>query len=91
MSNELTYVNDEDIVLYKNIQKSNIKNDGKYIIDTKVGLQVKNLKFIINGDIRIISENRSYQNKDNYDEEIKKEDIDILSIVGVVVGRVMKD
>ncbi|MEA2050463.1 MAG: S24 family peptidase [Campylobacterota bacterium] len=84
------YINDGDIVLYKNIQKSNIKNDGKYIIDTKVGLQVKNLKFMINGDIRIISENHFFRTFGEFDEEIPKEYTGIFDIVGVVVGRILK-
>jgi len=85
------YLNDGDMVLYSPILKSDIHNDGKFIIDTTVGLQVKNIKFMSNGNVRIISENPLYHLSDNYDEEIKKVEFDSLNVVGSVVGRIMKN
>ena len=40
---------------------------------------MKNLKFMLNGDIRIISENSSFHCVDGYDEEIVKADFDSFS------------
>jgi len=85
------YLSNNDIVLYKSIKKDEIKNDGKYIIDTAIGLQVKNIKFMLNGNIKIISENKSYHFTNNCDEEIQKESVGNLKILGIVVGRVMKN
>ncbi len=82
------YLSDGDIVLYKIIKKEDIKNDGKYIIDTSLGLQVKNLKFMSDGNIRIISENLSYRTLGTYDEEIDFLTPPNFNIVGVVVGRI---
>lgn len=84
------YLNDKDIVLCKTIQKNEVLNDGKFIIETPVGLQVKNIKFMINGDARIISENSTYHLDDDYDEEIVKTNIESLKIIGSIVGRIMK-
>jgi len=84
------YLSANDIVLYKLVEKNEIHNDGKFIIDTVVGLQVKNIKFMSNGDVSIISENSSYHCLDGYDEEIVKTDFENLKIIGSVVGRVMK-
>jgi len=85
------YLNDGDIVLYKVIEKDDIKIDGKYIININNTLQVKNLKFISNGNIKIISENPSYRTLGTYDEEIKKDSVETFDIVGVVVGRIQKN
>ncbi len=85
------YINDGDITLYckfKNGEKA--MGDGKYIINTNQGEQIKNIKFMLNGNIRIISENPSYHTKDGYDEEIDKESQEYLNIIGKVVGRILK-
>ncbi|NCB10121.1 MAG: LexA family transcriptional regulator [Erysipelotrichia bacterium] len=83
------YVNDSDIVLYKPVEEKYLTNlhDGKYIIETVNGLQVKNLSFKSNGNIIISSENSAYPL-----EEIKKsESQEFLSIRGIVVGRILKN
>lgn len=85
------YLSDKDIVLYKAIGKDEILNDGKFVIDTPVGLQVKNIKFMLNGDVRIISENSSYHANSGYDEEIEKCDFESVGIIGVVIGRIMQN
>jgi phage repressor protein C with HTH and peptisase S24 domain len=85
------YVNDGDIAIFykfKDGEKAN--GDGKYIISTSQGEQIKNIKFMLNGNIRIISENPSYHTKDGYDEEIDKSSQEYLSIIGRVVGRILK-
>ncbi len=82
------YVNDSDIVLYKPVEERLLTNlhDGKYIIETANGLQVKNLSFKSNGNIIISSENKAYP-----PEEISKnESQEFLSIRGIVVGRILK-
>lgn len=82
------YVNDSDIVLYKPVEERLLINlhDGKYIIETANGLQVKNLSFKSNGNIIISSENSAYPS-----EEIKKsESQEFLCIRGIVVGRILK-
>lgn len=85
------YVDDADIVIFTPIREGeSAAGDGKYIISTAHGEQVKNLKFMMNGNIRIISENPSYRNSDGYDEEIDKESQEYLTIVGRVVGRILK-
>jgi len=82
------YLSDGDIALFKNIGEENITYDGKYIIETSVGLQVKNLKFLSDGSIKIISENPAYRTLGTYDEEVKKDDAKSLKIVGSIIGRV---
>lgn len=83
------YVYDSDIVLYKPVEEKYLTNlhDGKYIIETINGLQIKNLSFKSNGSIIISSENSAYPL-----EEIKKsESQEFLSIRGIVVGRILKN
>jgi len=85
------YVNDNDLVLFHKLNNGeSIYGDGKYIISTSQGEQVKNIKFMLNGNIRIISENPSYHTKDGYDEEIDKGSQEYLNIIGKVVGRILK-
>jgi len=85
------YVNDGDIALFCKFKDGETASgDGKYIIATSQGEQIKNLKFMLNGNIRIISENPSYHTKDGYDEEINKESQEYLKIIGKVVGRILK-
>jgi len=85
------YVNPDDIVLYFRMEKGvDSLSDGIYIIETPQGRQVKNLKFLINGNVRIISENPTYHNKEGFDEEITKETQEYFDIIGKVVGRILK-
>lgn len=85
------YVNDGDIALFCKFKDDEAATgDGKYIISTSQGEQIKNIKFMLNGNIRIISENSSYHTKDGYDEEIDKESQEYLNIIGKVVGRILK-
>lgn len=85
------YVNDGDIALFARFKEGETPTgDGKYIISTSQGEQIKNIKFMLNGNIRIISENPSYHTKDGYDEEIDKESQEYLKIIGKVVGRILK-
>jgi len=87
----IPYVNDGDIALfYKFKDGEAATGDGKYIISTSQGEQIKNIKFMLNGNIRIISENSSYHTKDGYDEEIDKNSQEYLNIIGKVVGRILK-
>lgn len=85
------YVNDGDIALFCKFKEGETPSgDGKYIISTSQGEQIKNIKFMLNGNIRIISENQSYHTKDGYDEEIDKQSQEYLNIIGKVVGRILK-
>ena len=85
------YINDGDITLYYKFKDGEAAGgDGKYIISTNQGEQIKNIKFMLNGNIRIISENSSYHTKDGYDEEIDKGSQEYLNIIGKVVGRILK-
>jgi len=85
------YVDDGDIALFSVFNDGEKPSgDGKYIISTSQGEQIKNIKFMLNGNIRIISENPSYHTKDGYDEEIDKESQEYLEIIGKVVGRILK-
>jgi phage repressor protein C with HTH and peptisase S24 domain len=85
------YIDDGDIALYYKFKDGEkATGDGKYIISTNQGEQIKNIKFMLNGNIRIISENSSYHTKDGYDEEINKESQEYLNIIGKVVGRILK-
>jgi len=81
------YVNPDDVVLFSAIEDGIYNlNDGKYIIRTINGTMVKNLTFKSNGNIVISSCNSSYAS-----EEINKtESQDMLDILGIVVGRVLK-
>ena len=78
------YLFENDLVLFSKISHSG--HDGKYVIKTDCGLMVKNLKFYINGDIIISSENKSYP-----DEKVHKNSQQYLEIVGIVVGRILKN
>ncbi len=83
----IPYINDGDIALfYKFKDEESATGDGKYIIDTKKGEKVENLKFLLNGNIRVISENPTY----HIDEEIDGDDESLLKIIGKVVGRILK-
>jgi len=82
------YVDNNDIVLFSHLQKGQYNCcDGKYIITTINGTMVKNLSFRTNGDIVISSCNKCYS-----DEIIKSnESQEILDIIGIVVGRILKN
>lgn len=81
------YVDCNDIVLFSDLEKGKYNCcDGKYIITTINGTMVKNLSFRTNGDIVISSCNKCYS-----DEIIKSnESQEILDIIGIVVGRILK-
>jgi transcriptional regulator with XRE-family HTH domain len=81
------YVNCCDIVLFTSLKDGQYNlTDGKYIISTANGVMLKNLSFRANSDIIISSENKAYR-----DEIIKaSESQEILDIIGIVVGRVLK-
>ena len=82
------YVDNNDIVLYHPIEKGHYNFiDGKYVIETINGVMIKNLKFKCNGDIVISSCNKTYS-----DEIINAhESQEYLDIIGVAVGRLLKD
>jgi len=82
------YVYDSDVILFYKFDRGNHHfKDGKYIITTINGTTVKNLTFKCNGDIVISSCNPIYA-----DEIIKaNETQERLDIVGVVVGRILKN
>lgn len=80
------YLNENDLVLFSKMDQYHRGHDGKYVIKTDSGLMVKNLKFNINGDIIISSENKSYP-----DEKVNKNSQQFLEIVGIVVGRILKN
>jgi len=81
------WVNNGDIVLYSIIDPTFPRMDGKYIISIDGNLMVKNIKFKVNGDIVISSENKAYS-----DDIIKSDsqEQDCFRIVGVVAGRILK-
>lgn len=79
------YVNSGDIVLYTKIDTNFPKVDGKYIINKSDDIMVKNIQFCLNGDIIISSENKSYK-----DDVMKKGSQDYFSVIGIVVGRILK-
>jgi transcriptional regulator with XRE-family HTH domain len=80
------YINCCDIVLFAPINDYNNLTDGKYIISTIAGTQLKNLSFRSNGDILISSCNKSYP-----DELIRCSDTqENIDINGIVVGRILK-
>ena len=81
------YVNEDDIILFHPLKDYSYKlNDGKYVIQNVNGIMVKNLKFKCNGDIVISSCNKAYS-----DEVVKADESqELLEILGVVVGRILK-
>jgi phage repressor protein C with HTH and peptisase S24 domain len=83
----IPYVNDDDIILFHPLKDTTHRlNDGKYVIQTINGTMVKNLKFMCSGDIIISSCNKAYS-----DEIINSnESQELLDILGIVVGRILK-
>lgn len=80
------YVDCSDIVLFAPLGHGTHLIDSKYIIQTCNGIMVKNLSFKTNGNIIISSCNPAYP-----PEEINsKESQEVLDILGIVVGRVLK-
>ncbi|MBL0703211.1 MAG: LexA family transcriptional regulator [Sulfurospirillum sp.] len=80
------YINCCDIVLFAPVKDYGNLTDGKYIITTMAGTQLKNLSFRSNGDILISSCNKSYP-----DELIRcSETQENIDINGIVVGRILK-
>ena len=85
------YVKQGDIVIFTPFDPyENGYIDGRYVIRTALGEQLKNLKFLSDGTIRIISENPKYHGPEGYDEEIKKESQEEFEILGISVGRIMR-
>jgi len=83
----IPYVNDDDIILFHPLKDTTHRlTDGKYVIQTINGTMVKNLKFMCSGDIIISSCNKAYS-----DEIINSnESQELLDILGIVVGRILK-
>lgn len=79
------YVDNFDMVIFTPVSENFFKADGKYIIETSSGLMIKNVAFKLNGSVVVSSENKSYS-----DEIIDKDSQEILNIVGVVIGRILK-
>lgn len=82
------YVDSSDIVLFSPLEKGQYNlADGKYIIETINGVMVKNLSFKTNGNIVISSCNKAYPT-----EEINKDESqEVLDIIGIVIGRILKN
>jgi len=81
------YINDGDILLVNMFNDYDTKptTDGKYVINTIQGTQLKNLSFRSNGDIVISSTNKEYP-----DEIINiHESQENLEIIGIPVGRLL--
>ncbi len=87
------YLSHQDIAIVD--KSSGIVGDGKYALETKYGYVVKNLKFLLNGNVRVSSENRSYRGEnhegDGFDEELSEEMFEVVKVIGLVVGRVLKN
>ena len=77
------YLNHGDVAIYYPTQKP--KGSAKYVINTPYGLEVKSLTFLTTGDLSMKTENPAFEN-----ETVKKEDIDTIEILGLVVGRILK-
>jgi len=84
----IPYVDNSDIVIFSKINRGEYNlTDGKYIITTINGTMIKNLTFKTNGDIVISSCNKAYDKEIiNYQETQES-----LDIIGVVVGRILKN
>jgi len=82
------YVMSSDVILFTPLEKGQYNlTDGKYIIETINGIMLKNLSFKTNGNIIISSCNPIYPS-----EEINsKESQEVLDILGIVVGRILKN
>lgn len=82
------YVNSYDVILFTPLEKGQYNlTDGKYVIETINGIMIKNLSFKTNGNIIISSCNPTYP-----PEEIdSKESQEVLDIIGIVVGRILKN
>lgn len=82
----IPYVDCCDIVLFAPLGHGTHLIDSKYIIQTCNGIMVKNLSFKTNGNIIISSCNPAYP-----PEEINsKESQEVIDILGIVVGRILK-
>ena len=77
------YLNHGDVAIYCPNQEP--KGSAKYVINTPHGLEVKSLTFLTTGDLSMKTENPAFE-----DELIKKEDVDTIEILGLVVGRILK-
>lgn len=82
------YVNQGDIVLYTDKPINYPKIDGKYIISLNGNIQVKNISFKSNGDIIISSEHKTYPSETI---QAESQELDNLEIVGIIVGRLLKN
>ena len=77
------YLNHGDVAIY--CPQKEPKGSAKYVINTPHGLEVKSLTFLTTGDLSMKTENPAFE-----DELIKKEDVDTIEILGLVVGRILK-
>ena len=85
------YAKEGDIILYYRLNCDDFtKDDGKYIIETTYGLQVKNLKFLVAGGVRIISEKSIYHTSNGYDEELDEHYSSKIKIIGKAIGAIIK-
>jgi phage repressor protein C with HTH and peptisase S24 domain len=81
------YINHDDFVLFHPMPSDTKPHDGKYVIASPHGPIVKTLSFRANGDVLISSINCDYP-----PELIKAcNTFDLLHIMGIVVGRILKD
>lgn len=82
------YVNQGDIILYIDRPNNYPNIDGKYIISINGNIQVKNISFKTNGSIIISSENKNYESEIIENES---QEMDNFSIIGIIVGRLLRN
>lgn len=84
------YISNNDYALFTKFKKDeDILIDGRYIINSSQGAQIKKLQILRNGNIRVISENPSFTGINGYDEEVQKDD-KTFEILGNVCGRILR-
>lgn len=82
----IPYVDCCDIILFAPLDNNTHLIDAKYIIQTCRGVMVKNLSFKTNGNIIISSCNPVYPPEEINSNETQE----LIDILGIVVGRILK-
>lgn len=75
-------INDKEMILF-NKDSADVRKGGVFVVSTNAGLFVKRVVLKLDGSLELISDNKTYN-----PELISKDEIDSITILGKVIGKV---
>lgn len=75
-------INDKEMILF-NKDSTDVRKGGVFVVSPNAGLFVKRVVLKLDGSLELISDNKTYN-----PELISKDEIDSITIIGKVIGKV---